>query len=121
VLAGEPAPDRDPPRLAGDGSAGDPVAIPSLPFGDGRDTRRADGTGASVHYRLELHSSTKLRGFVIDRRGRHALHVQTDPRDPATRVRADLGLGARLTAGTYYLVVDARAPGEYLLALTTTK
>jgi len=58
---------------------------------------------------------------VIDRRGRHALHVQTDPRDASTRLKANLALGARLAAGTYYVVVDARAPGEYLLALTTAK
>jgi hypothetical protein len=142
VLAGERAPDDDPPRLTGDGSAIDPFTIPSLPFGDGRDTRRAvvggqesadnvdlsggsgeavaGGRGSAVVYRIDLAASTKLRGFVIDRRGRHALHVQTDPHDPSTRVRGNLALGTRLAAGTYYAVVETRGDraGEYLLALT---
>lgn len=118
VLSDEPAPDPDPPRLAGDGTAAAPIAIPSLPFGDGRDTRGV--TTGQIHYRLVLAAKTKVRAYVIDRRGQHdAWLVGADVAKPVTRLA--LATGAHLDAGTYDLVVATRGEraGEYLLAITT--
>jgi len=115
VLSDEPAPDADPPRLAGDGTIAAPIAIPSLPFGDGRDTRGL--AIGEVHYRLALTARTKLRAYVIDRTGHHDLELVGGPK-PITR--GALAIGARVEPGTYDLVVAARNEhrGEFLLAIT---
>jgi hypothetical protein len=133
VIEGEPAPDAEAPRLAGAGTAIDPYVIPSLPFGDARDTRtegtrlidrygraRSDESGPEIFYRLDVTRRTKLRAYLVDRTGDHDLHLLAGAPSPTALVaRGDEALDRTLPPGTYYLVVDTHGerPGEYLLAL----
>jgi hypothetical protein len=136
VLLGEPAPDAKATRLVGEGTATAPYVIPALPFGDGRDTRAAgernldryacgkgkasDASGAEIHYRLVVGTSTRLRAYVIDRSGDHDLYLVRDGDPAQCLARGDLALGTTLGPGTYDLVVDTygERAGEYLLAVT---
>lgn len=134
---GAPAPDRDAPRLAGQGSATSPYVIASLPFVDGRDTRTsstrsiaryagcastADESGPEVWYRLSVTRPTRVRAEVFVRGATDVdLHLLDARATAAGCVRRDdKVITADLTPGTWFFVVDsfvvggASRAGEYL-------
>lgn len=135
VLAGEPAPDPDAPRLAGAGSPTDPFEITALPFADRRDTRTfgvdqhasyppcgtQDQRGNEVYYRLELAAPATLQAYAIDADADIDLQLLAGaPTADACVVRADTTLVRRVEPGVYYLVADTYQglAGDYTLVVT---
>ena len=124
------------PRLAGDGSRAAPFAISSLPFGELRDLTQSPSTpdaplscagapavaGPQHLYRLVLTRTTSLRALVLDR-GADAHRVSLlSGTSLSSCLRSDPRLvAATLSAGTYYLAVNARNAGggaEYNLSVS---
>lgn len=143
VLAGEPAPEADAPRMQGDGSPTDPFAIEALPFTDLRSTLfsehrridRYDGCGADqdesgpeLLYRLVLDDVSRVRAWVISRPGVDVdIHLLDETGTAAGCLARDhRELTADLPAGTYHFAIDTfvdaegvELAGEYLLLVTT--
>lgn len=134
---GAAAPDRDAPRIAGQGTPSAPFEITSLPFVDGRDTRsssastiarytgcasNADESGPEVWYRLVVTRATRVRVEVFVRGATDVdLHLVDRSGTAAGCVqRNDKVVTADLTAGTWFFVVDsfvasgASRAGEFL-------
>ena len=137
---GAAAPDRDAPRLAGDGSVEAPYVIAALPFVDGGDTRAsntraiarytgcmaaADESGPERWYRLDVARPTRVRAQVFVRGATDVdLHLVDRTGSAAGCVRRDdKTLTVDLAPGRWYLVVDSYVAagtsraGEYLFTV----
>jgi len=136
LLAGEPAPDADAPRLVGAGAAEDPFVIAALPFADRRDTRTfgsatiasygtcgpQDERGNEVYYRLDITAPVVLHAYVIDDAADIDLHLLGDRASAETCLaRGDVEISRSLTPGTYYLVADTfeASAGDYTIVVMT--
>ena len=134
VVASEPAPDADAPRLAGAGSPDHPFVIAQLPFADRRDTTTfgADaitsyatcGTqaelGNEVYYRLDVTTAGMFHVYVADGAADIDLHVLRDaPVAANCLARGDTEVSVQLVPGTYYVVADTfnRKAGDYTLVV----
>lgn len=121
---GSAAPDRDAPRMVGQGTPAAPYEITSLPFVDGRDTRRssassigrytgcastADESGPEVWYRLVVTRATRLRAEVFVRGTTDVdVHLLDHTGSAAGCVqRNDKVVTADLSPGTWFIVVDS--------------
>lgn len=134
LVAAEPAPDADAPRLVGSGSADDPFVIAQVPFADRRDTTifgtdaitsyPACGNqaelGNEVYYRLDVTSVGMFHIYVADGAADIDLHVLRDaPTAAGCFVRGDAEVSVQLVPGTYYVVADTfnRKAGDYTLVV----
>lgn len=132
----EAAPDPAPATLAGDGSAAAPFLIPSLPFGEVRDTRRStsrtlDGLGCSgapatpgpeYFYELVLPQRTALRILLLDGGARALRLALLSAPDAKSCLESEARMIAgAFPAGTYFIAVDTPAGSdgaEYTLSVT---
>ncbi|MBA3465508.1 MAG: SGNH/GDSL hydrolase family protein [Deltaproteobacteria bacterium] len=136
VLADEPAPDADAPRLRGRGAPDDPFLVSQLPFADRRDTSTfgtdaitsypacgpQDERGNEVYYRIELASPAMLHAYVIDDTADIDLHLLADaPSASGCLARGDTAIDRQLAAGTYFLVADtfAGTAGDFTIVVMT--
>ena len=134
LLAGEPAPDADAPRLAGSGSPADPFVIAALPFADRRDTRTfgadlsasypacgpQDQRGNEVYYRVDVAAPTTLHAYALDDAADIDLVLLAGaPAADACVARADTILDRQVEPGTYYVVADTYAglAGDYTIVV----
>jgi hypothetical protein len=140
ALRGEPAPDEPPAPLEGDGTAGRPFEIDTLPFADLRDTSRAesrvidrypgcgaaqDESGPEVFYRLVVRTPVTVRARVFDGPSVDVdLHLLSAPSGEACVRRHDREIVATLAPGTHYFALDTFAgadgvprAGEFLFTL----
>jgi hypothetical protein len=136
VLAAEPAPDADAPRLAGHGAPDDPFLVSVLPFADRRDTATfgtdaitsypacgpQDERGNEVYYRITLAAPAMLHAYVIDDTADVDLHLLADaPTSAACLARGDTAIDRQLAAGTYYVVADTFSgkTGDFTIVVMT--
>jgi hypothetical protein len=135
VLANEPAPDADAPRLRGTGTLEDPFVVDQLPFADRRDTQTfgtstvdsypasapADESGNEVYYRIEITAPTTLHAYVIDTSADIDLHILRGPTAADCIARHDTGIDLDVAPGTYYIVADTfeGTAGDYTLVVVT--
>ncbi len=131
VVDSAPAPDADPPALAGKGSASDPFVIDTLPFTHAADTTKGsrnidaysgcnatqNESGPEQYYELSLDQPTAVRVLLFDRASVNVdLHVLTgSPGGASCVARADRSIERTLPAGKHTLVVDTftDAAGEH--------
>ncbi|MFN3197165.1 MAG: SGNH/GDSL hydrolase family protein [Bradymonadia bacterium] len=139
VFEGEAAPDREAPRLRGDGTHDDPFVVTTLPFTHLSDTtegaRRIDRyTGCNANqdesgpeqvYRLDLARETTIKVMVFDRDDIDVdLHLLDDTGEAAGCLQRDhQEMEASLAPGSWFLVVDSfvsggeEQSGEYMLTI----
>lgn len=134
LVADEPAPDADAPRLAGSGDPDDPFVIAQLPFADRRDTASfgtdaitsypACGTqsevGNEVYYRLDVQTAGMVHVYVADAAADIDLHLLRDaPTAAGCLARGDTEISMQLAPGTYFVVADTfnRKAGDYTLVV----
>lgn len=125
ALAGE-APDPDPPRLHGAGTADDPHLVEALPFAATTDTSTsaepaadvyacddADESGPARVFRLELSAPATVTAAALSAPGVDVdVHLLRDAvRGDACVARDDRVLRASVDAGTWLVVVDTYVNG----------
>lgn len=133
LSSSEPPPDKDVPRLAGDGSPERPFRIDALPFADLRAPGPAAGrrsiptcgrpsspAAARVTYRLALARPTALRILALDA-GARAVRVSlvNDLAGMPCLAADERMIAGALEPGLYELAVEAARPGvEFTLSAT---
>lgn len=143
AVDGEAAPDVAEPPLAGDGSAGAPFVVASLPFShvantlfsgsDQVDTypgcaAAQDESGRELFYRLDVSTPTSVRVLLFDRGSVDVdVHQLSGTQGDDCVARHHQDLQVTLDAGTHYFSVDTfvdaggqERAGEYIIAIFET-